>query len=156
MPKVSKKVSAKRKVAVVRSRKVARVSSDAGSKQMMLAAIVVVSTCIFAPLMWLVFRSVWVLFVIPAVASLVTAFMFKEVTGTVMSEEFRKETTTITAVFAVVLAVLSSLNLPAIGLDGRPDNVLPIFMIIYMSVWAIVAVLVTVYLPLGVTVDKKK
>jgi len=107
-------------------------------------------------LMWLVFRSVWVLFVIPAVASLVTAFMFKEVTGTVMSEEFRKETTTITAVFAVVLAVLSSLNLPAIGLDGRPDNVLPIFMIIYMSVWAIVAVLVTVYLPLGVTVDKKK
>lgn len=151
MPKVSKKVSAKRKIAAS-----SRVSSDAGSKQMMLAAVVVVATCLVGPLLWLLFKSVWILFVVPAITSFIVAVIYKETTGTVMSRDFRQETTTITAVFAVVLAVLATLNLPAIGIDGRPDNVLPIFMIIYMSLWAIIGVLVAVFLPLGITVAKKR
>jgi hypothetical protein len=152
MPKVTKKASAKRKVAAVRKSP----SRDFEAKQMTIAAVVVVSTVLVAPLVWLLFKSVWVLLGIPAVVSLGAAVMFKEYTGSAMTQEFRKETTTITAVFAVVLAVLASSNLPAIGLDGRPDTMLPIFMIIFMSVWAIIAVLVTVYLPLGVTIPKRK
>lgn len=151
MPKVTKKSATKRKVAPAKR----SVSRGSEAKQMTLAALVVVSTVLVAPLAWLLFKSVWVLLGIPAVVSLGAAAMFKDYTGVAMSQEFRKETTTITAVFAVVLAVLASSNLPAVGLDGRPDTMLPIFMIIFMSVWAIIGVLVTVYLPLGVTIPKK-
>jgi len=152
MPKVVKKSSAKKKVVAAKR----SVSKGSESKQMMVAAIVVVSTVLVGPLAWLLFKSVWLLLGIPAFVSFGAAMMFKDYTGTTMSQEFRKETTTITTVFAVVLAVLSSSNLPAIGLDGRPDTTLPIFMILFWSVLAIVSVLVTVYLPLGITVAKKK
>ncbi len=153
MPKVAKKVTkVTRKSTVVTGVK----STKSESNQMLVSALVVVSAVIFGPAAWYIFQSVVLLFVIPAAASIMAALMFKQITGTVMTDEFRKETTTVTAVFAVILAVLSALNLPQIGLDGKADTVLPIFMIIYMSVWAIVGVLVTVYLPLGLTIPKKK
>lgn len=153
MPKVAKKVTkVTRKSTVVTGVK----STKSESNQMLVSALVVVSAVIFGPAAWYIFQSVVLLFAIPAAASIMAALMFKQITGTVMTDEFRKETTTVTAVFAVILAVLSALNLPQIGLDGKADTVLPIFMIIYMSVWAIVGVLVTVYLPLGLTIPKKK
>jgi len=154
MPKVVKKTAAKKKVAAVKKTVVR--SRDSESKQMMIAAVIVVTTVLVAPLAWLLTKSVWVLLGLPALVSFGAALMFKDYTGTMMSQEFRKETTTITAVFAVVLSVLASSNLPAIGIDGRPDKVLPIFMVSFWSVLAITRVLATVYLPLGITVAKKK
>lgn len=146
MPKVTKKSA----------RKVESESIGLGSKQLMVSTVVVVSTVIIAPIAWYMFDSILILFLVPAIASLLAAVMFKQVTGKVMTEGFRRETTTTTAVFAVILSVLAALNLPKLGLDGKPDVVLPVFMILYMSLWAIVGVLVTVYLPLGITIPKKK
>lgn len=155
MPKSAKKVAVKAKKSV---RKISAKSPTKSpeSSQMMLAAAVVVATVIIAPALWLLTKSLLVLFLIPTAVSFIAAAMFREMTGKDMSQEFRRETTTITAVFAVVLAVMMALNLPRLGLDGRADNVLPIFMIIYLSLWAIVGVLVTVYLPLGITIPKKR
>lgn len=150
MPKVVKK-------SAVKANKVsAKVSKTSDASQMVMAAVIVIFTVLIAPVAWWVTQTVWVLYAIPAVVSGVAAVMFKNVTGRTMSEQFRQETTTTTAVFAVVLAVLMALNLPNLELDGSVGNVLPIFMIIFLSVLAIVSVLVTVYLPLGLTVEKKK
>lgn len=154
MPKSTKKVAVSKKKTARTSRVTNSKSSD--STAMMMAAVVVISTVILAPLLWLFTKSLLVLFLVPTVVSVVVAARFKEMTGKEMTQEFRRETTTITAVFAVVLAVLMALNLPKIGLDGKPDTVLPIFMIIYLSLWAIAGVLVTVFLPLGLTIPKRK
>lgn len=154
MPKSTKKVAVSKKKTAKPSK--VSTSKSGESTAMMMAAVVVVATVVVAPLVWLVTKSLLVLFLIPTVVSVVVAARFKDMTGKEMTQEFRRETTTITSVFAVVLAVLMALNLPKIGLDGRPDTVLPIFMIIYLSLWAIVGVLVTVFLPLGLTIPKKK
>lgn len=148
MPKVAKKTS--RKVTS------SSVSFETAARPMMISAVVVLSAVLITPIAWLMFQSIALLFIIPTVASLLAALMYKQITGKQMTQEFRRETTTITAVFAVIVSVLAALNLPKIGLDGQPDNVLPIFMIFYMSLWAIVGVLVTVYLPLGITIPKKR
>lgn len=154
MPRAVKKTSVKKRtVSAVK----ANPSAQSTQKSMMLSAAVVVMSVIVAPLLWLLTGSLAALFGLPMATSLFVALLYKQYTGVSMSADFRRETTTITAVFAVILGVLSALNLPKIGLDGRVDEtVLPIFMIVYMSVWAIVATLVTVFLPLGITVERAK
>ncbi|MCC7304566.1 hypothetical protein IT418_04115 [bacterium] len=147
MPKISKKSSKKSRLVQ---------SVDVETKKHMVAAVVVVSAAVITPVAWLMWGSVLLLFLIPTIGSLLAALLFKQITGRAMTQEFRRETTSITAVFAVILSVLASLNLPRIGLDGQADTVLPIFMIFYMSLWAIAGVLVTVYLPLGITIPRKK
>ena len=157
MPKTLKKVS---KSKVSTKTKVAKVTkSSKSANPMAISAIIAISAVLVGPAVWYFTQSftysALLLFLIPASVSFVAAAMFKDVTGVEMSETFRRETTTATAVFAVILSVIVGVLAPRIGFDGKADIVLPMFMIIYRSLWAIIGVLVSVYLPLGMTIPKK-
>jgi hypothetical protein len=141
----------KKSVSVTKSRK----ASAQKQNPIGLIALIVISSIIVGPALWYFFGNVLFIFVIPALVSFVVAFMYQDLIGEAMNRNFRNETTAIVALLAVVLAVVITVKSPMVGLDGIEDTKLPILMIFFRSVWALTATLLTVYLPLGVTIPKK-
>lgn len=123
---------------------------------LVLTAIIAVASVGVGPLLWWYFNNVTFLFAVPALVSFVIAFMYKDLVGEVMSASFRNETTVIVAVLAVIVSAIITVRMPMVGLDGVPGTTLPVFLIFFRSVWGLTTALLTVYLPLGVTLPKKK
>lgn len=122
-----------------------------------MTAAVVVTSVVIAPLVAMVFKSVVPLLILPAVVSVVVAFMYKGYVGEDMSYNFRRETTTLVAVLGVILVAILSVKYPAETgqvFDGVQASVEPIFMLLYRSLMVIVGTAVAVFLPLSLTVKK--
>lgn len=137
------------------AKKVVKSTKSQKGNPALLSAAVVGSSVVVAPVAYYVTGMLSMLLVVPAVVSLLVAFMYRGYVGSEMTYDFRRETTTMVAVFSVILIAVLSVSKPVtVGLPELAGAVGPIFMVLYRSLVAIVATAVAVYLPLSITVKK--
>ncbi len=129
-------------------------SVDSKTNPIVPLAAIIISAIFVGPLLTVYTGYVIAVFLVPAVVSFIVAFTYKDMTGLELTEEMRRSATVITSVLGILLVVFWTMLVPTQTVNEIPQNTFTVYQIVFRSLWVIAGVLVSVFLPLGVTVPK--